>query len=118
MFGETYAESVPILVTHVWAGVFVFMRALLSKWLIAEDLLKLSMLSQVLGALVNIILNLKLIPVYGPVGAAYATLISQAVAGYLVLFLHRDLWPMAMVVTRSIFLPIRLAQKGRGLYRN
>ena len=118
VFGETYAESVPILVTHVWTGVFVFMRALLSKWLIAEDLLKLSMFSQVLGALVNIILNLKLIPVYGPVGAAYATLISQAVAGYLVLFFHRDLWPMAMVVTRSIFLPIRWAQKGLGLYRN
>ena len=117
LFGEAYSQAVPVLVVHVWAGVFVFMRALLSKWLITENLLKLSMMSQVLGAVFNVALNMQLIPLYGPLGAAYATVISYVVSGYLVLFFHRDLWPMAMVVTRSILLPIRLAQKGLGLYK-
>ena len=117
LLGDAYSESIPVLVAHVWAGVFVFMRALLSKWLITENLLKLSMMSQVLGAVFNVALNMRLIPLYGPLGAAYATVISYAVSGYLVLFFHRDLWPMAMVVTRSILLPIRFAQKGLGLYK-
>jgi O-antigen/teichoic acid export membrane protein len=118
LFGEAYEEAIPVLVVHIWASVFVFMRALLSKWLITENLLKLSMISQVLGALVNVFLNMYLIPIYGPLGAAYATVFSYAVSGYLVLFFHRDLLPMAMVVTRSIFLPIRLMQKGFDLYKN
>jgi O-antigen/teichoic acid export membrane protein len=88
----------------------------MSKWLLVENLLKLSLLSQALGAITNVFLNMLLIPRYGPIGAAYATVISYAVAGYGVLFFHRDLWPMAMVVTRSIFLPYRLATKGSGLY--
>ena len=75
------------------------------------------MASQVLGALVNVILNLKLIPLYGAVGAAYATVISFAVAGYVVLFFHPRLWPMALVVTRSVLMPLRLMRKGRGLYK-
>jgi PST family polysaccharide transporter len=116
LFGITYAEAASVLIVHTWVGIFVFMRVLLSKWFITENLLKLSMFSQVLGALANIFLNVQLIPLYGPIGAAYATVISFSVAGYLVLFLHRDLWPMALVVTRSLLLPLRLLQKGRNLY--
>jgi len=116
MFGTAYAESVPVLMVHIWAAILVFMRALLSKWLIAEELLRLSLLTQVCGAVANVGLNYYLIPLYGPLGAAYATVISYTVAGYGVLFFHRDLWPMAMVVTRSICLPYRLVRKGRGLY--
>ena len=116
LFGDAYIESGPVLIAHIWAGVFVFTRALLSKWLITENLLRLSMFSQVVGAAVNVMLNIKLIPLYGPVGAAYATVVSYAVAGYLVLFFHRDLWPMAIVVTKSILLPIRFIQKGLRLY--
>jgi len=117
LFGEAYAASAPILIVHIWAGIFVFTRALLSKWFIIENLLKLSLLSQVSGALLNIILNLKLIPLYGAMGAAYATVLSYAVAGYFVLFCHRDLWPMASIVTKSLFLPLRVLQKGRRLYK-
>ena len=117
LFGEGYKDAIPILRIHIWVGLFVFMRALLSKWLIAENLLKLSLLSQLLGAVVNVIVNIQMIPLYGPLGAAYATVISYCVVGYGVLFLHRDLWPMAMVVTRSIFLPLRLVRYGRNIYR-
>ena len=116
LFGNAYSEAIPVLVVHVWAGVFVFMRTLLSKWLITENQLKLSMVSQVLGALINVVLNMHLIPLYGPLGAAYATVISHAVSGYVVLFCHRDLWPMAMLVTRSILLPVRVMRKGFDLY--
>lgn len=116
LFGEAYIDAAPVLVIHVWGAVFIFMRTLLSKWLITENLLHLSLLSQASGAMANISLNLYLIPLYGPVGAAYATVFGYFVAGYLVLFLHRDLKPMALVVSRSLVLPIRILRWGKALY--
>ena len=116
LFGADYAPAAPVLVVHIWAGILVFMRALLSKWLIAEDLLALSLLSQVAGALINVALNYYLIPLYGPLGAAYATVASYAIAGYLILFVHPDLRPMARIISQSLALPYRLARHGRALY--
>ena len=116
IFGEAYDASVSVLLVHIWAALLVFMRALLSKWLIVEDLLALSLLSQGAGALINVALNYYLIPLYGPLGAAYATVLSYAVAGYLILFVHPDLRPMARIVSRSLALPYRLARHGRALY--
>ena len=116
LLGEAYAEVLPILLVHVWAAVLVFMRALLSKWLIVENLLRLSLLSQVAGALANIALNAYLIPLYGPLGAAYATVFSYFIAGYGILFFNRKLWPMAFVITRSLLLPLRFIRWGFQLY--
>ena len=115
-FGERYVEAIPVLLVHIWASILVFMRALLSKWLITENLLRLSLLSQALGALVNVFLNYYLIPYYGPVGAAYATVFSYFVASYLVLFSNRQLRPMALVVSRSFLLPFRVLRRGFKLY--
>lgn len=116
-FGESYIEAVPVLLVHIWAAILVFMRALLSKWLITENLLRMSLLSQTLGALANVFLNYYLIPPYGPVGAAYATILSYFLAGYLVLFCNRQLLPMALVVNRSFLLPFRVLRRGFNLYK-
>ena len=116
LFGELYIEAVPVLLVHVWGAVFVFMRTLLSKWLISESLFRLSFMSQMAGAFCNVVLNLYLIPLYGALGAAYATVISHVVAGYLVLFFHCDLRPMARVINQSLILPWRFARRGRRLY--
>lgn len=102
LYGSAYREAAPILIVHIWAALFVFMRALLSKWLLAENLLKFSLLSQGGGAVVNVILNLLLIPSYGALGAAYATVISYASASYLVLFINQKTRPMAFIMSRSL----------------
>lgn len=74
VFGEAYRASAAILSVHVFAGIFVFQRAILSKWLILENLLKFSLLSHGLGAVCNVLLNWWLIPLYGGLGAAWASL--------------------------------------------
>lgn len=118
LLGDAYREVASVLQVHIWAAILVFMRALLSKWLISENLLRLSLMSQFAGALSNILLNAYLIPLYGPLGAAYATVFSYFIAGYGILFFNRKLWPMAWVITRSLLLPFRLIQVGLSLYRN
>jgi PST family polysaccharide transporter len=107
LFGERFAASVPVLQIHIWAGVFVFMRALLSRWLLAEDLLRFSLVTHVAGALVNVALNLLLIPRYGAIGAAVATVISYACAGWLALFLAPRTRPIGWMMARALLLPFR-----------
>ncbi|MBT0587612.1 flippase [Alteromonas oceanisediminis] len=101
LFGPAFNGSALVLQLHVWAGVFIFVRALASKWLIAEHLLQFSLLSHGVGAVINVLLNLVLIPLYGGVGAAIATLVSYAVAGYGVFWLAKPTRPMARVITQS-----------------
>jgi len=108
LYGVSYAEAADILVLHVWAGVFVFTSSLLNRWLIIEGSLIFALGVQVAGALANILLNIWLIPLYGGFGAALATLLSASVSGYLILFAHQRLRPMARLMTGSLMVPFRL----------
>ncbi|MEH2438870.1 flippase [Nostoc sp.] len=83
MFGSGYAEAGPILSVHIWTSFFVFMGLATSPWFIAEGLNHVSLGKTLFGAMLNIILNLFLIPKYGGLGAASATIISQAAATFI-----------------------------------
>jgi len=107
MFGAAYEGAAPILVIHIWAAVFIFMRAAFSKWILIENVLMFSLITQGLGALANVALNYWLIPIYGGVGAAYATLISYAIASYFALFLSPKTRPVFWMMTKSLFTPVR-----------
>lgn len=108
LYGDEYILAGQVLNIHIWASVFIFMRALLSKWLIAENLLKYSLITHGLAAVVNVILNTLWIPEYGILGAAWATFISYTVSSYLALFLNHKTIPMAVVMSKSLILPLRL----------
>jgi O-antigen/teichoic acid export membrane protein len=107
MYGEAYEPAVLMLQLHILSGVFMFMRALLSKWILIEDLLIFSLVTQGLGALANVALNFLLIPKWGGVGAAWATLVSYAVSSYFALAVSRRTWPMFMAMSKALVAPLR-----------
>jgi PST family polysaccharide transporter len=80
LFGLAYAASGKIVAIHVWAGLFVSLGVVQSSWLVNEGLTKLSLYRTLFGAIANVILNLILIPVFGIMGAAIATVASYAFA--------------------------------------
>ncbi|MDH6099437.1 flippase [Anabaenopsis sp. FSS-46] len=82
LFGNGYAAAGSILGIHIWAAVFVFMGVASNSWFIAEGLTQLAFRRTLMGAVVNVILNWLLIPAYAGVGAAVATVISQAIASF------------------------------------
>lgn len=108
LFGESYLGSIAIIQIHIWAGLFISMRALLSKWIITEELLYFSLVSQLLGAFANIAINYHLIPETGAMGAAKATVISYAISSYLCLFLNKKTLPIAKIMTLSLLSPLRI----------
>ncbi len=108
LYGEAFAGSAGILVIHVWAGIFMFMRALFSKWVLIEDALYFSLFSHGVGAVINVIMNLGLIPAYGGRGAAVATLFSYAASSYFILFFCAKTRPLAVKMSRAFILPLRM----------
>lgn len=111
LFGEEYAGAAAVLVIHIWASVFVFMRALASKWLIAERLLHFSLISHGIGAVLNIIANFILIPQWQGEGAAIATILSYACASYVAFWLSASTRPLALTMTRAMLLPFTLGYR-------
>jgi PST family polysaccharide transporter len=80
LFGSAFRDSGPVLALHIWSTPGLFMGAAITNWFIAEGRQGELMLRSVLGAALNIALNLGLIPAYGARGAALATLVSQTFA--------------------------------------
>jgi len=107
IFGADYAASADILVIHTWASVFIFMRAALSKWILIENALYFSLLTQGLGALTNVVLNYFLIPLYGGEGAAWATLVSYAIASFFALVLYPRTRPVFWLMFNALLAPVR-----------
>lgn len=90
LFGHEYLEAGTILAIHIWTALFVFLGVASGKWFLAENRQILAFQRVFLGMVVNIALNLLWIPQYGGIGAAVATLISQAVAALLIDVIHKE----------------------------
>lgn len=82
LYGEAYQGAGKILKIHVWAGVFVFLGVASSAWLTSENLQRYAFYRTFAGAVINVVLNLLLIPSYGILGAVIATVIAQVVAAF------------------------------------
>jgi polysaccharide transporter, PST family len=118
MYGANYEASVPILYVHLWTCLFTFIGIAQSTWLTSEGLQKQNFIATASGAVLNILLNLLLIPKMEGMGAAIATLISYAVASYFCYLFFAETRANAWLMTKSLFLPLRLLQAGASKIKN
>ncbi len=93
-FGADFIASAKVLQVQIWAIVFIFIGVAANKCLIGENLQKYSMITKIMGAVLNIVLNLFLIPLYGIKGAAVATLITLSLPGFFGYALFRKTRPV------------------------
>ena len=101
LFGPDYSESISVFRWHVFGIIFVFMGNARGQHLNLAKLHKVSMLSTVAGMLVNVVLNLILIPSYASHGAAIATVAGFAVAGLVSSFFFKGLVDVARLQVQS-----------------
>jgi PST family polysaccharide transporter len=81
LFGPDYAYAADVLRVHIWSLPFVFLGVSQSSWNTVNNLQGLAMLRTLGGAAINTLLNFVLIPPFGALGAAYATIVAYAFAG-------------------------------------
>ncbi|MHC4617545.1 MAG: flippase [Planctomycetota bacterium] len=106
LYGAEFSKAGPVLEIHIWAALFVFMGVASGRHLIAENYSKISFIRTCVGMVLNILLNVLLIPSYQIVGAAFATLISYAAATFSVA-LFDNTRPIAFMMLKSFLFPCR-----------
>lgn len=111
LYGAKYAEAGAIIQVHAIALPFVFMAAVFSKWIVAENLLAASLVRHVLGAVLNIALNFLLIPQWGLIGSAWATVGSYVLASFLSCFVTRSTRTAGVQMCLALVAPVRLAYR-------
>lgn len=104
LLGERFLPSAPVFVIYIWAGVAVFLGVASSRFLILENLTKLSFYRTAMGMVLNVILNLVLIPTYGIIGSAYATLISYSVATFSIGISRTTFHQLGMMLKSILFI--------------
>lgn len=86
LFGDAYTQSVLVLRIYIWSGVFVFIGSTSSEYLLIKNYTQILFYNTLLGAFLNIILNLFLITKFNIIGASISTVISYFIATFSILF--------------------------------
>ncbi len=101
LFGKAYLEAGTVLSIHIWAGIFVFLGVASEKWFLIEGLQRFTFYRTLFGSVVNVGLNMLMIPKSGVTGAAYATVISYAIAAMFSDLLQKETRPMFRMKLRA-----------------
>lgn len=107
IFGDQYINAGAILSVHIWAGLFVALGYGRNAWCNIENFTRGTFYATLSGAVINVMLNIPLITMYGGMGAAVATMIARIAMGIAAtVFMSKKIFMMQM---RALYLS--------GLYR-
>ena len=98
LFGPDYAPAVPALRVLAWAAALVILRGTFRQALNAAERQDLDLRCAMIATGLNILLNLVLIPQYGIVGAAAATVVSEVFwFGAVLAHFHRHVYAVNLL---------------------
>jgi PST family polysaccharide transporter len=104
LFGESYVSAAPALRVHIFSNLFCVLGVAQSTWLIGRGLLWAGLRNTIIGAVVNVALNLVIIPRYGAVGAAATTVLATCVATIPLNAIFKDTRRLAGIQVKSFAL--------------
>ena len=104
IYGQKYLGAISSLSLVVWYTSFSYFGAINNVFMVAEEKQKWVQLTTFIGAVTNIILNYFMIPIWGIVGAALASLVTQFVSNFLMMAIVPDLRKGFGIMIRGIAL--------------
>lgn len=78
LYGNEFSQASNALTIHIWTGVPVFVSLVYNRIYLIEGLIKECFYFTFISVIINVLLNLIMIPKFGISGAATATLITQS----------------------------------------
>ena len=102
MYGAEYAPAASILSLAVWYTTFSYAGAVRNIWILSENLQHYLGRLNIIGALTNIFLNYLLIPRMGGMGAALASLVTQAFTNVFLGFVIKPIVPNSRLMIKSL----------------
>jgi PST family polysaccharide transporter len=104
LYGARYPHSGMILVIHIWANIPVFLSVAIMQYQIVEGAYKTNLYACLLGLVINVIINILLIPSMGGVGAAISTVVSYVSLCITVILLDKS--GKVVTFTRQMLDPV------------
>lgn len=101
LYGSEYAKAASILAVAVWYVTFSYYGSVRAVWILAEEKQKYLIGINMAGAMANVTLNYFLIPVWGAVGAAVASLITQFFTNVIIGFIFKPIRENNILMVRS-----------------
>ena len=102
LYGAEYAPTASILSVAVWYVTFSYYGSVRNVWILAEGKQKYLFGINVIGAVANVLLNLVLIPWWGGVGAAIASLFTQFFTNVIIGFIFKPIRENNRLMLRSM----------------
>ncbi len=104
LYGEQYLPAVGPLRVVTWYTAFSYLGVARNAWVVSKDKQKYLIYIYVAAALSNIIMNLILIPRFGTIGAAAASLITQILTTMVVPYFIKPLRRNTQLMVEGILL--------------
>ncbi len=103
LYGIEYLPATAPLKIVTWYTAFSYLGVARGAWIVCEGKQKYLKYIYFNAMLINIVLNLSLIPIWGASGAALASLITQIATGLFFPYLIKALRPNAILMLEAIF---------------
>jgi len=103
LYGEKYLAAIPALQIMAWKAVFMALFGGSGQLIIIENLQRYAVVRNLIGCVVCIVLNYLLIPIWGIIGSAVATVITMAFSGYFSHFFIKPYRHLVPIQTKAIF---------------
>ncbi len=105
LFGAAYSRAGTMLSVLIWANLFTYLEVARSAFFTAMNWNKIYMVTLFLGAILNIALNLLLIPRHGGLGAVIASCVAYWFAAHGACFLFKSLRKTGYMLTKAMIYP-------------
>jgi len=102
LFGIEYVGAYLVLIFNIWNGIFMSQAIARGIWMINENLQKYRLYNNIIIVVINIVVNIILIPRIGISGAAIATFITQFFGTWVVSFLWKPLRVSTWAMIKSV----------------
>jgi len=108
LYGDAFSAAGPMLALLVWAGIFTNLGVARSSFLTTMNWTQVYLLTTLAGGVINVGLNLILIPKYHGMGAVIASLAAYSFQAYFSCFFCNDLRKTGMMLSKALVFPILL----------
>ncbi len=105
LFGDTYARAAPMLALLIWSVLFTNLGVARTVFLNTFNMSKVLLVIVFGSSIINIGLNLLLIPAYQGMGAVIASCVAYAFAAYISCFLYKPLQKTGRMLTKALIFP-------------
>ena len=107
LYEDAYLPAVPVLRVLVWSSMFSYLGVVKNIWIVSEKKNHYLIAFTAIGAVSNMILNYCMIPVWGTIGAAMATVITQFITSVLAQLIFPQtrenvIWMMEAIVMKDV----------------